>query len=158
MSVLAKNSGRVLYASQLPVVRARKEEKPQTNHPPQPSIMVIIKQGDYTPDKNAASISSNGNGSERQLPRRQLPRLLGQQLVLPSPGNSKVEAVTVSIDFSASFNFNGDGDSNNDNNDDGNNNGNIDVDDVDVDNGNGVGAGGKRKRGTGEEEMEEEAE
>jgi hypothetical protein len=31
--------------------------------------MVITRQGNYTPDKNATSISGdgNGNGSERQL-------------------------------------------------------------------------------------------
>jgi hypothetical protein len=43
--------------SQLPVVRAQKGKKSQKNHPPQPSIMVITRQGDYTMDKNVASIS-----------------------------------------------------------------------------------------------------
>ncbi len=72
LSVLAKNSGRVvlcvttpgcvhhnsrLCVSQLPVVRAQKGKKSQKNHPPQPSIMVITRQGDYTMDKNVASIS-----------------------------------------------------------------------------------------------------
>jgi hypothetical protein len=29
--------------------------------------MVITRQGDYTPDKNATSISGDCNGGERQL-------------------------------------------------------------------------------------------
>ncbi len=92
------------------------------------------------PDKNATSISGNGNGRERQLPRRQSPRLMGRQPILSLPGKDKKEAITVAIEFAAFLNFDGDGDGNNNNN------------------GDSIGAGGKRKRGTDEEEMEEEVE
>ncbi len=103
--------------------------------------MVITRQGNYTPDKNWTSISSEGDGGKRQLPRRQLPRLLGRQPILPLPSNVEEEPVALAIDFStSSLNFNGDGDGNN-------NNG-----------GDSAGARGKCKRGMDEEEMEEEVE
>ncbi len=139
LSVIAKNSGGVLLCITTP---GGVHHNSQKNHPPQPSIMVITRQGNYMPDKNATSISSDGNGGERQLPRRQSPRLLGRQPILPSPGNNEEEAVAVAIDFAASHNFEGNSDGN----------------DKDNDGGDGIRAGGKRKRGTDEEEMEEEDE
>jgi hypothetical protein len=53
-----------LCASQLPVVRAQVGKKSMVITR---KSMVITRQGDYTPDRNATSISGDGNGSERQL-------------------------------------------------------------------------------------------
>ncbi len=122
-----------LCASQLPVVHAQIGKKSQKNLPPQPSIMVIIRQGNYMPDKNVTSISGDGNGGERQLPRRQLPRLLGQQPILPSPGITRRRPLQWPLILLPPL---------------------ILTDN----NGDGVGAGGKHKCGMDEEEMEEEAE
>jgi hypothetical protein len=67
----AKNSGRMyFYASQLPVVcvttpgcaRASREKI----HGDNKTIMVITRQSDYTPYRNASSISGDGKDSERQ--------------------------------------------------------------------------------------------